>query len=89
MTNSTKNGFKYAGLLLTIIILLGGMLITWGTLSSTVANQQGEIAKKVDRVEYKECIKRIDENVDDIKTEQGKMTDKLDEIILRLPERNN
>ena len=48
---------------ITLACIVCGFVATWGGLKATVANQQKAIDQKVDKVEYQECVKRIDEKL--------------------------
>ena len=51
---------------ITIIVIIAGFAANWATTKADVRHQSQQIEQKVDRNEYTECIKRIDEKLDSI-----------------------
>lgn len=66
-----------------LAIIVAG-LISWGSISSTIANHGLEIKElktlKVNEDRFLECIKRLDEKYELILNEQKKTNDKIDNI---------
>jgi len=92
--NSNGNGWKNPRFLLGLGLIILGSATAFAVLRVTVANDSARsdkadevlkelIDQKVDKVEYRECIKRIEQSVDNIQTTQERVESKVDKLLLR------
>ena len=91
--SNNSNGWKNPKFLLTLgIIILGGacaftVLRVTVAFDSATSEKADEILKerldqKVDKEVFQECVKHIEENIDDIQSTQERVESKVDQLLL-------
>ena len=88
MANGNGNFWRIAPFILTILLLIGGWLVTWGQTSTKIDTIKTDVGKNTESREttigLQKDVEYIKEDISEIKEVQQKQDEKLDKILEKL-----